>query len=86
METLRFSAFHFIHFAISQPNRNVWSSIMAHLKANLVLYQSYKYELPNIFNGDRALDRIQHSKGGGGGGGEVVHTKSMGRTCVARQS
>ena len=42
---------------------------MAHLKANLVLYQSCKYELPNILNGDRALDRIQHGEGGGGGGG-----------------
>ena len=41
---------------------------MAHLKANLVLYQSCKYELPNILNGDRALDRIQHGEGGGGGG------------------
>ena len=40
---------------------------MAHLKANLVLYQSCKYELPNILNGDRALDRIQHGEGGGGG-------------------
>ena len=56
---------------------------MAHLKANLVLYQSCKYELTNILNGDRALDRIQHGEGGGGGG-EVVHTKSMGKTCVAR--
>ena len=42
---------------------------MAHLKANLVLYQSCKYELPNILNGDRALNRIQHGEGGGGGGG-----------------
>ena len=42
---------------------------MAHLKANLVLYQSCKYQLPNILNGDRALDRIQHGEGGGGGGG-----------------
>ena len=42
---------------------------MAHLKANLVLYQSCKYELPNILNGDRALDRIQHGEGGGWGGG-----------------
>ena len=42
---------------------------MAHLKANLVLYQSCKYELPSILNGDRALDRIQHGEGGGGGGG-----------------
>ena len=60
---------------------------MAHLKANLVLYQSCKYELPNILNRDRALDIIQHGEGGGGGGGgggEVVHTKSMGKTCVAR--
>ena len=61
---------------------------MAHLKANLVLYQSCKYELPNILNGDRAFDRIQHGEGGGGGGGggggEVVHTKSMGKMCVAR--
>ena len=61
---------------------------MAHLKANLVLYQSCKYELPNLLNGDRALDRFQHSEGGegggGGGGGEVVHTKSMGKMCVAR--
>ena len=45
---------------------------MAHLKANLVLYQSWKYELPNILNGDRALDRIQHGEGGGGGGGGEV--------------
>ena len=42
---------------------------MAHLKANLVLYQSCKYELPNILNGEGALDRIQHGEGGGGGGG-----------------
>ena len=42
---------------------------MAHLKANLVLYQSCKYERPNILNGHRALDRIQHGEGGGGGGG-----------------
>ena len=57
---------------------------MAHLKANLVLYHLCKYELPNILNGDRALDRIQHGEGGGGGGGgEVVHTKSMGKMCVA---
>ena len=42
---------------------------MAHLKANLVLYQSCKYKLPNILNGDRALDRVQHGEGGGGGGG-----------------
>ena len=55
---------------------------MAHLKANLVLYQSCIYERPNILNGHRALDRIQH--GEGGGGGEVVHTKSMGKMCVAR--
>ena len=40
---------------------------MAHLKANLVLYQSCKYERPNILNGHRALDRIQHGEGGGGG-------------------
>ena len=53
---------------------------MVHLKANLVLYQSCKYELPNILNGDRALDRIQH----GEGGWKVVHTKSMGKMCVAR--
>ena len=59
---------------------------MAHLKANLVLYQSCKYERPNILKGHRALDRIQHGEGGGGGGGggggEVVHTKSMGKMCV----
>ena len=61
---------------------------MAHLKANLVLYQSCRYERPNILNGHKALDRIQHGEGGGGGGGveggEVVHTKSMGKMCVAR--
>ena len=46
---------------------------MAHLKANLVLYQSCKYERPNILNGHRALDRIQHGEGGGGGGGGGTH-------------
>ena len=43
--------------------------IRAHLKANLVLYQSCEYELSSILNGDRVLDRIQHGEGGGGGGG-----------------
>ena len=53
---------------------------MAHLKANLVLYQSCKYELPNILNGDRACDRIQHGEGGGGGGGtHKVYGKNMHR-------
>ena len=50
---------------------------MAHLKANLVLYQSCKYELPNILNGGRVLDRIQHDEGGGG------ETKSTGKKCIA---
>ena len=41
---------------------------MAHLKANLGLYQSCNYELPSILNGDWAVDRIQHGEGGVGGG------------------
>ena len=55
---------------------------MAHLKANLVLYQSCKYELPNILNGDRALDRIQHGEGGGGGG--RWYTQSLWEKRVSR--
>ena len=54
------------------------------LKANLVLYQSCKYELASILNGDRALDRIQHGEGGGGGeveggGGTHVYGKNVRR-------
>ena len=54
---------------------------MGHLKANLMLYQSCKYELPNILYGDRACDRIQHGEGGGGGGGGTheVYGKNMRR-------
>ena len=55
---------------------------MAYLKANFVLYQCCKYELPNFFNGDRALDRIQHGEGGGGGG-EVVHNVYRKNVCRA---
>ena len=58
---------------------------MTHLKANSVLYQSCKYELSNILNGDRALDRIQHGEGGGGGGGGGGwYTQSLWEKCVSR--
>ena len=44
---------------------------MAHLKANLVLYQSCKYELPNILNGTGRLiesNTVRVEEGGVGGG------------------
>ena len=78
---IRFSMFHFIHFAISQPNRKVQSCIRVHLKANLVLYQSYEYELSNILNKDKVHNRIQHIEGGGGG---RWYTHSLWEKRVAR--
>ena len=51
-----FSVLHFIHCCdiVSQTER--YSQVLwLIVKANLVLYQSCKYELPNILNGDRAI-------------------------------
>ena len=77
----RYAFPHFISFILQYLGQTE-RCIRAHLKANLVLYQSCKYELSRILNGDRALDRIQHGEGGRGGGGGTH--KVYGKTCVAR--